>query len=199
MRELAEVLGESRSGVNRVLLALTDLGLAQRTGAGNYRAGPRLKVLADRLLTRHPLLASAPPILGELSARTQATAIVAVHDWPLPRCFVAVYHGGEGPVRYNLDPGTVLPLHAGAAGQAILSELGISALGEALTAFTPDTVVDTAHLEEVSPRPASVDMPSVWASTSLWLPVSPLRSAPMVCWAPFRSPDPATTPTSTTY
>ena len=149
VRELAEVLGESRSGVNRVLAALTDLGLAQRTGAGNYRAGPRLKVLADRLLTRHPLLASAPPILGELSARTQATAVVAVHDWPLPRCFVAAYHGGEGPVRYNLDPGTVLPLHAGAAGQAILSELGISALGEALTAFTPDTVVDTAHLEEV--------------------------------------------------
>jgi DNA-binding IclR family transcriptional regulator len=40
VRELAEVLGESLSGVNRVLLALTDLGLAERTGAGNYRAGP---------------------------------------------------------------------------------------------------------------------------------------------------------------
>ena len=146
VRELAEAMEESRTSVNRALMALSDVGLAERTDAGNYRAGPRLKVLADRVLSDHPLLAAAPPILAELSARTDATAIVAVHDWPLPQSFVAVHHGGAGPVRYNLDPGTVLPLHAGAAGQAILSELGIKALQEDLAAFTSDTIVDTTQL-----------------------------------------------------
>lgn len=149
VRELAEALEESRTSVNRALMVLSDVGLAERTDAGNYRAGPRLRVLADRVLSEHPLLAAAPAVLAELSARTEATAIVAVHDWPLPRSFVAVYHAGSGPVRYNLDPGTMLPLHAGAAGQAILSEVGIKALRSDLAAFTSNTIVDTAQLAEV--------------------------------------------------
>ena len=51
VRELAEALEESRTSVNRALMALSDVGLAERTDAGNYRAGPRLRVLADRVLS----------------------------------------------------------------------------------------------------------------------------------------------------
>jgi DNA-binding IclR family transcriptional regulator len=149
VRELADVVGESRSSVNRVLMSLAELGLADRADNGNYRAGPRLKVLADRILRSHPLLLSAGPIIAELSMECEATAVVAVHDWPHPRCFVASNHAAAGPVRYNLDPGTVLPLHAGAAGQAILAELGIEVLDEQLTTFTPDTITDPAQLNDV--------------------------------------------------
>lgn len=142
VRELAERLGEGRSNVNRTLQALVDAQLAERTVAGTYRTGPRLHVLADRLLASHPLLVAASPVIKELSQRWEATAILAVHDWPNPQAFVAAHHAAAGPVRYQLDPGTVLPLHAGAAGEAILAEIGSAALLSELPVFTDDTLTD---------------------------------------------------------
>nr|WP_271211749.1 IclR family transcriptional regulator [Rhodococcus wratislaviensis]GLK37931.1 hypothetical protein GCM10017611_47960 [Rhodococcus wratislaviensis] len=150
VRELAETLGGSRSTVNRILQGLTEQGLAARDANGNYTAGQRLRVLANRLLDRHPLLGSARSIIDTLSRSCDATALLALYDPSAGRCFVAMVTMAPGPVRYNLGPGTVIPLHAGAAGRAILAELGIDAVDEsALTAFTEDTVTDRPGLERI--------------------------------------------------
>jgi len=150
VRELAETLGGSRSTVNRILQGLTEQGLAARDANGNYTAGQRLRVLANRLLDRHPLLGSARSIIDTLARSCDATALLALYDPSAGRCFVAMVTMAPGPVRYNLGPGTVIPLHAGAAGRAILAELGIDAVDEAaLTAFTEDTVTDRAGLERI--------------------------------------------------
>ncbi|ELB95151.1 IclR family transcriptional regulator C-terminal domain-containing protein [Rhodococcus opacus] len=150
VRELAETLGGSRSTVNRILQHLSEQGLASRDANGNYTAGPRLRVLANGLLDRHPLLGSARSIIDTLARSCDATALLALYDPSAGRCFVAMVTVAPSPVRYNLGPGTVIPLHAGAAGRAILAELGVDAVDEAaLTAFTEDTVTDRAGLERL--------------------------------------------------
>jgi DNA-binding IclR family transcriptional regulator len=147
VRELAEALGASRSTVNRILLGLVDQEFALPTAAGAYRVGPRLRVLAAALHARHPLLAGAGDVLEELAAQSEATVIVAVHDAPRPQAVVVARRRHPGPVAYSLEPGTVLPLHAGATGRAILGRIGLDTLGpEELEARTPDTVTDRTAL-----------------------------------------------------
>lgn len=153
VRSLAESTADSPSSVHRILNDLSETGMAERVGTGNYRAGPRLRVLADRILRTDPVLSAAQPIIAKLSDRCAATAFLAVHDWPLPQSFVAAHRAAEGPVRYHLDPGTVLPLHAGAAGQAILSELGPHTLPAQLIAFTDATITD---IDQIAERTAEV-------------------------------------------
>ncbi|MFJ5700263.1 IclR family transcriptional regulator C-terminal domain-containing protein [Arthrobacter sp. NPDC093139] len=67
-----------------------------------------------------------------------------------PRAVVVACRRRPGPIKYLLEPGTVLPLHAGATGRSILGRLGISALGEeSLEAHTPETVTERAELESL--------------------------------------------------
>ncbi len=150
VRELAAALGASRSTVSRVLLGLMEHGLASATPQGNYEAGPRFRVLAAALHERHPLLRSAGRIVGELSETSDATALAALHDAPRPQVVVLVSRRHPGPVQYLLEPGTIVPLHAGATGRAILGRIGLEALGEEpLESRTPDTVTDRQEIEKL--------------------------------------------------
>lgn len=154
VRELALALGASRSTVNRVLLGLEEHGLAAVSGNGNYQVGPRLRVLGAALHARHPLLRSAEAIIERLGEQSDATVLIAVHDAPRPSAVVVACRRRPGPIKYLLEPGTVLPLHAGATGRSILGRLGIGALGERqLEAHTPDTVTERAELERLTTPP----------------------------------------------
>jgi DNA-binding IclR family transcriptional regulator len=150
VRELAQALDASRSTVNRVLLSLEEHGLASVSGSGNYQVGPRLRVLGAALHDRHPLLRHAGAVLERLGEQSDATVLVALHDAPRPRVVVVSCRRRPGPIKYLLEPGTVLPLHAGATGRSILGRLGIDALGdEPLEAHTPETVTERAELEKL--------------------------------------------------
>ncbi len=150
VRELALALNASRSTVNRVLQALEEHALAAVSGNGNYQVGPRLRVLAAALHTRHPLLRNAGAVIERLGEQSDATVLIALHDAPRPRVVVISCHRRPGPIKYLLEPGTVLPLHAGATGRSILGRLGVGALGEEpLEAHTPDTVTERAELERL--------------------------------------------------
>ncbi len=153
VRELAEMLGVSRSTVSRVLLALTEHEFAATTSAGTYQAGPRLHVLAAGLHARHPLLSRSGEVVEDLAEKADATVIMAVHDAPRPQVVVVACRRHPGPISYSLEPGTVLPLHAGATGRAILGRVGMDALGsEPLEAKTPDTVTGRAELRRILAR-----------------------------------------------
>jgi DNA-binding IclR family transcriptional regulator len=150
VRELAEDLGLSRSTVHRTLHALTERDLATQTVNAAYVCGPRLRVLADRLHRSHPLLGQAGPLAGTLARACDATILLSLYDPGRAEGFVALSAIPDGPVRYRLDPGTVIPLHAGAAGRAMLTELGPDVLARLdLVAHTPDTVTDRAELERL--------------------------------------------------
>ncbi len=150
VRELAEDLGLSRSTVHRTLHALTERDLATQTVNATYVCGPRLRVLADRLHRSHPMLRQAGPLAEELARACDATILLSLYDPVRTEGFVALSAIPDGPVRYRLDPGAVIPLHAGAAGRAMLAELGPDVLARLdLVAHTPDTVTDPAELERL--------------------------------------------------
>lgn len=149
VRELAAAVGLSRSTVNRILLGLTSSGLAMGSPSGTYTVGPRFRVLTAGLHEHHPLLAAAST-LAPIAEQAGATVIIAVHDTPRPQVTVVAGHQHSGPVKYLLEPGTVLPLHTGATGRAILGRLGLGALGDGpLEAITPETVTDRQQLEDL--------------------------------------------------
>lgn len=147
VRELAGAIGESRSTVNRVLQNMVERRLAQVDSSAIYRAGPRLRVIAGRLHARHPVLSQAPDVMADLAARCDATIMVVMRGPQPTTCFLAVLHEHDGPVRYQLTPGMVLPLHAGAAGKALLASTGLDVLdGVDLQRFSEDTIVDRDRL-----------------------------------------------------
>lgn len=153
VRELAEETGLSRSTVHRVLQGLTERDLAAQTASATYTGGPRLRVLLDRLHRTHPLLSTARPLAEELARTCDATILLSLYDPTRTTAFVALSEVPEGPVRYRLDPGSTIPLHAGAAGRAILAELGSDVLDRLdLVAHTPETVTNRAELEELLRR-----------------------------------------------
>ncbi|MFJ4264372.1 IclR family transcriptional regulator [Paenarthrobacter nicotinovorans] len=149
VRELAARLGASRSTINRVLLGLAAVDLAHRDAYGNYSTGPRFRVLTNRLHATHPLLSNASPILADLAAACDATAVLTLYDGHR-QCFIAAVAVAPRPLRFDFTPGMLLPLHAGAAGRAILSRLGVGALGRELTAFTPQTPTSPTRLQELA-------------------------------------------------
>ena len=143
VRELAEAVGLSRSTVNRILQGLTARGLARVDANSTYFVGPRLRVLAKVLHDRHPLLRGAPQVMDELSRAADATVMLAVHGPRPDTAFIALLRRQAGPIRYHLEPGMELPLHAGAAGRAILSAVGVDVLRPLISPATAtDTVVD---------------------------------------------------------
>ncbi|SHN60986.1 transcriptional regulator, IclR family [Geodermatophilus obscurus] len=148
VRELADAVAASRSTVNRILQGLVARGLARVDANAIYSVGPRLRVLAKVLHDRQPLLRGAPPVMHELSRTADATVMLAVHGPRPGAAFIALLRQQSGPIRYHLEPGMELPLHAGAAGRAILSEVGVAALQDPLPRYSEDTVIDPARLDE---------------------------------------------------
>ncbi|HVR33031.1 MAG TPA: IclR family transcriptional regulator [Acidimicrobiia bacterium] len=144
-RGLARTVGIDRSAVWRVLQQLTELGILERREEG-YIPGPRLFYIGRLLGARDTLPTAARSILNSLVAQFDET------------CYVCTLHGdsivflyevqSSHPVRYVIDIGKPSPLHAGAAGRAILAGLTAEEASEILTrvdltALTPRTIRDT--------------------------------------------------------
>lgn len=117
-RALARTIDIDRSAVSRILLQLSELGVVERLEAG-YQPGPRLFEIA-RLLGA----------LDTLPAAAHAALVTLVKEFD-ETCYVCALHGDSAvflyeepstkPLRYVADLGRAVPLHAGAAGRAILS------------------------------------------------------------------------------
>jgi len=147
-RGLARSAGIDRSAVGRILQQLGDLDVLERRADG-YVPGPRLFILGRILSALDALPNAVRPLLGRLVAEFDET------------CYVCALHGDTAvftheiqsskPLRFVVELGRPVPLHAGAAGRAILAGLSkeeISALiGEAqLPALTPNTIRDPREI-----------------------------------------------------
>jgi IclR family transcriptional regulator, acetate operon repressor len=176
-RGLARTTGIDRSAVGRILQQLDELDVLER-GVDGYRPGPRLFALGRVLAAMDTLPDVVRPILESLVDAFDET------------CYVCALHGDVAvfiheiqsakPLRFVVELGMPVPLHAGAAGRAILAGLPRSEasalLGpgplEALTAATitdVDDLLDRAaedrrtgysvSMEERVPGGASVAAP----------------------------------------
>ena len=151
-RGLARVLGIDRSAVARILRQLSDLDVFERVD-GAYVAGPRLVALGRVLASVDTLPDAAPVILHELVRRFNETSYVCVRHGESAVFLHEVQ--GDHPVRFVVEPGKPVPLHAGAAGRAILAGLppeeaaAIVGVGP-LPRITDNTVTEVSLLLELA-------------------------------------------------
>lgn len=118
VRELANDLGESRSTINRILVALVDRDFAVEDGVGKYRVGPRFKVLMHALNHRSALLDTARHLLDGLAEDAKQAALLSVYAPHLNGYYVL--HCGEAPATLFFRPksGNPFPLEFGDIGRA---------------------------------------------------------------------------------
>lgn len=151
-RGLARRTGIDRSAVGRILQQLRDLGVLEQT-PGGYLPGPRLFTMGRALAALDTLPNAAGPILQRLVDLFDETCYVCVlhRDAAVYLYEVQSSH----PVRFVVELGKPVPLHAGAAGRAIVAGLTAEAaarlLGEGpLPALTANTVRDVAEVLELA-------------------------------------------------
>lgn len=151
-RGLSRVLGMDRSAVSRILLRLGRMGMLERASSG-YVPGWRLLALARVLGALDTFSEDVSSLLGELVERYDET------------CYVCTFSGGVAaftheiqstqPLRFVTELGRPVPLHAGAAGRAILAGVSPRVAGELLGSdrlptITANTVTEPARLLELA-------------------------------------------------
>lgn len=141
--------------VHRILQTLVADAYVQADGEGRYAAGPRLLVLAGRVLQRRDYQSVGQPILRTLQSRTGHTvhfAILAGHE--------AVYVDKVEPREaYQMASrvGMRIPLHCTAIGKAVLAASPRDYLEDhlrsvSLTKRTDRTLVTKAALRDEMAR-----------------------------------------------
>ena len=151
-RALARQIGIDRSAVGRILQQLAALGILTREEAG-YTPGPRLFALTRVLAASDTFPVAANSVLVELVERFDET------------CYVSVLHGdvvvllyecqSSQPLRYVVELGKPVPIHAGATGRAILAglthdEAAALLKSTELVRLTDGTITDVDELLEMA-------------------------------------------------
>lgn len=148
VRQLSELTGVARSTVGRILQLLAGAEVMEPTGNGEYQTGPRLQILMHALRRRHPLLQAIRERAHGLAHRASSTAVLSIFDPVQVRAFIVFTYRHSGPAEYTLNAGTLIPLHAGSVGQAIVMSVGNDVLNEMiLEPFTANTIVSLTELE----------------------------------------------------
>jgi len=144
VRNIAEVTGNSRSSVQRILRSLAETGYAEQRDDGSYEVGPRLIQLAARIFGAVPTLKLADTAMRGLVEDTGETCYLATYAQG--DAFTTYIHRVESDqfVRHVQAIGVRIPLHAGAIGKAILAFSGIDIETLKLTKLTPNTLSKAA-------------------------------------------------------
>lgn len=151
-RGLARTLDIDRSTVGRLLQQLNELEVLDRRPDG-YVPGPRLVGLSRVMAARDNLPEAIGPVLGALVDRfDETTYLCAFHG------DVAVFTHeiqSSKPLRFVVELGRPVPLHAGAAGRAILSGLEPDAIRrvlgkDPLPRLTANTITDVEALVDLA-------------------------------------------------
>jgi DNA-binding IclR family transcriptional regulator len=163
-RALARATGIDRSAVGRILRQLAELGILTAEN-GSYSPGARLFKIGRVLSALDTLPAAANAALSSLVDEFDETSYVCT--WQ-ENSAVFLYEGQSSkPLRYVIELGRPVPLHAGAAGRAILSGLPAETVrelfsGDGLKQRSPTS----RHLSNNAPATARSATRSVAKSAS---------------------------------
>lgn len=148
--ELASEIGVAKSTIHRHLSSLEDLGYVVKEG-DRYRLGFRFLKLGEHTRTRSDTYQLAKQQVKNIAEQTDERAQFIVEEHG-----EAVYvfrETGEHAVQTDSEIGKRIPLHATAAGKAILSRLPQERVDEiiqqhGLPAMTANTITDRDELYE---------------------------------------------------
>jgi DNA-binding IclR family transcriptional regulator len=124
VRELAAHLGLPVSGIHRTLASVAQEGWVERSPKrGTYRLSLEVFRLALSLTARLPLARIALPVMQDLVAECNETALLGLFDPArLQMSFIAQVESPH-PLRYSIELHRWGPLHIGATGLAIFAFL----------------------------------------------------------------------------
>lgn len=151
IRELAEQLGMSRSTVHRIcqMLVAEDM-LTFDAETEQYSWGPSLTRISLAVARSVDVSGFIHGVIEDLVAELDETVARTLYD-PARRqlVFVDVVECRQ-PVRYHIETGVAMPVHAGASGKAVLAFLPDAVVDDildaGLDALTDRTVTDTAAM-----------------------------------------------------
>jgi DNA-binding IclR family transcriptional regulator len=150
-REISEAMRLPKSSLTELLGAMMAHRYIRRTGDGadRFALGPGVLPLASSILRQNDIVRLAQPVLNEMMQATGESTSLAMR---VGREVVAIARViSRQPVAYSLPVGQRGPLHATAAGKAML---GVSSIAERerylaetpLAAMTARTITDPATL-----------------------------------------------------
>jgi DNA-binding IclR family transcriptional regulator len=148
--ELAQLLGEPRSTIYRLLSSMQTLELVEPgSRRGSYRLGLRLLRLGSTVVARFDERQAALPVMERLHDETEETIFLCIRRGREAVCIERI--DGRWVQSMALRLGGALPLHAGAAPRVLLAHEprpvweAYVENGE-LRAFTPSTPVTRSAL-----------------------------------------------------
>lgn len=150
VREISRRIGIDKSAVSRLFKQLEELDMVEQSPvSGRYSVGPRLFSLGEILHTRSSLWRAAEPVLHKLVEQFDETCYLVMREFNRARFQERI--DCKQLIRYVIDLGQVSPLHAGAAGRAILAGMPQADVDHylataTLTAVAPDTVTSESTL-----------------------------------------------------
>ena len=148
--ELARALDMNKSVVHRLLNTLVAGGMLERTGGNGttYGIGVELTRIARQAERHNPMIRVAHGFLEELAATTGDSCTLAVLRER--RGLYADVVAGTQRLRFSVEVGESLQLHAGAGGKALLAyqsdEFIDEILADDLEAYTESTTTDPDKL-----------------------------------------------------
>lgn len=148
---MARSLDTSPATIHRVFRIFERRGLLTRDAEGRYAAGLELFRVCEALVRQSSPTTLARPHLVTLSEKCGESVLLAAYDRRRGEMMFIDMVQAEHPLRYVVEVGRWLPLHAGATGQAILAFLSSSERADiyarGLTTVTPETITTEADLE----------------------------------------------------
>jgi DNA-binding IclR family transcriptional regulator len=143
---LTTVMGTRSVATRRLIDAACEAGLMTSCQTRHFSAGPTLLRWAAAIGRSTRLQDLIDEDLQALSADTGETVGLAIYDHETQNAYFASTYSAVRTVQYVLELDSHIPLHAGAAGKAILAHLPEQLRPDALRAFTERTITDSKAL-----------------------------------------------------
>lgn len=133
--EVAEVIGTNRSTAFRLLTSLEQCGLLDRDrSSGRYHLGMKLLQYGSAVRNGMPVIRVAETTLANLRDETRQTVLLAIREGWGARCLSRLPGPEVDVVSWN--NGEWLPMHVGAAPQALMSAMSDSEIDQYLAENT---------------------------------------------------------------
>lgn len=148
LTEVSRMSGLPLSTTRRLILELCAWGGLERAGAGGYRVGMRLWQIGSGAPSRKGLREAAFPVMQDLYQASRENVQLIVLDGLEALCVEKIY--GRKAFPTETDVGERMPLHATAAGKALLAfsppGLAKEAIAHGLQRCTPRTLIEPGRL-----------------------------------------------------
>lgn len=150
LKDISEKTGLYKSRILRLCGTLVANGFLIRLERSAYKLGPKLMTLGKIYEHTNPLATISRPILQELSTETGESTKIFIIDGHQRLCLVR--EKGTHPLRYAINEGDTMVLHAGASGKLLLAYAPESfrneILGRTLEKITHTTIIERHRLEK---------------------------------------------------